>query len=304
MYCNPLPTAAQFVGCGTNFTDSQVASLIIVSYGYEPPINLRYITLQNSPAGFKFRLVCLGSSGKREQYSTISLVAYYTITNSSGVTTEPMYGQFEFVCYGLWPSRSNGEWPWSLPPKSPPFGNFSGRLILAPTAPAITAPLRTDCAYCLPINSPTLYFNNYYYTDPINHCYRESSSTTHIRACASKYYVITLMPFFTACKNITGCSQLLCFSTVPLLYPPTPPTCCAVYLSDGITCATQCPGTALPDENNTCGMASQFTAKHYKLPYPPPPSPPPSPPPHPHTPRKMHLNTLAASPVDKNSIDF
>ena len=186
-----------------------------------------------------------------------------------------MYGQFEFVCSGLWPWYS--EWPWGTLSKSQPFGTEGVRLILAPTAPAITAPLRTDCAYCLAINSPTLYFNNYYYTDPINHCYRESSSTTHSHACASKCQVITLMPFLIACKNITGCSQPLCFSTVPIFYPPTPPTCCAVYLSDGITCATQCPGTAFPDENNTCGT-SQFTVSKYKLPIyhtPPPPPPPP-----------------------------
>ena len=149
--CSPSPTNAQPLGCSSSFTDSQVTYLLS---NYVPTLNAYTIVLQNSTAGFTFRLVCLDSSSIRDHYSTVSLVAYFTLTDSSGGVMGPMYGQFEFLCY-------SGLWYYSRL-----FYIQDSSVILTSAAPAISAPLRTDCAYCLNTKD----------TDPVNHCYRELSS--------------------------------------------------------------------------------------------------------------------------------
>ena len=138
---------AQQAGCSSSFSDSEVARLIVNNYvasGATAPA----ITLQTSPAGFTFRAVCLSNAGVRDLYRFVSLVAYFTYNGSA-----PAYGQFEFECINAaWSATSSILGP-----------AVTARTMLTPDAPAITAKLRTDCAYCL---NPTLL-----QTDAVTHCY-------------------------------------------------------------------------------------------------------------------------------------
>ncbi|KAL5459897.1 hypothetical protein EMCRGX_G033285 [Ephydatia muelleri] len=136
--CTPPLTKAQQPGCSSSFTNTSVEDLIAQNYqrqdGSRPTI-----TLQPSPAGFTFHVVCLSSSGVRNQYRFVSIVAYFTTddeaVSSAGV---PIYGQFEFECVVR-----------TVPPA------------------AINASIRTDCAYCLKPTNPMGPPRN---TDPVNHC--------------------------------------------------------------------------------------------------------------------------------------
>ena len=151
LFCALLPvTIAQQPGCSASFSDSQVESLIASSYQTPQGTLLPTIVLQNAPQGFAFRTVCLSSSGIRNQYRFVSIVAYYTKDGGA-----PQYGQYEFECVqSQWTSSSTLL---DL--------NMFNRLILVPTDLAIIASLRTDCSYCLSSE-----FLTYRGTDPVNHC--------------------------------------------------------------------------------------------------------------------------------------
>ena len=75
-------TIAQQAGCSDPPSSStQVANLIASNInGAQGTVN---ITLQMSPAGFMFRAVCLSSSGIRNQYRFVSIVAYYSVNGET-----------------------------------------------------------------------------------------------------------------------------------------------------------------------------------------------------------------------------
>ena len=155
--CTPPLTNAQQPRCSSSFTNTSVEDLIAQNYqrqdGSRPTI-----TLQPSPAGFTFHVVCLSSSGVRNQYRFVSIVAYFTTddeaVSSAGV---PIYGQFEFECVGsAWSAMSS-------------LLDYPSKVRTVPPA-AINASIRTDCAYCLkpadPMGPPRS-------TDPVYHCSSE-----------------------------------------------------------------------------------------------------------------------------------
>ena len=152
--CVATLTTAQQAGCSGPPSDStQVANLIASNInGAQGTAN---IMLQISPAGFMFRVVCLSSSGIRNQYRFVSIVAYYF--NSNGGTTQ--YGQFEFECV-------NSAWMASSTILDLATHN---QQTLTANSPAINATNRTDCFYCLNSNyiSPPAPPR---FTDTINHC--------------------------------------------------------------------------------------------------------------------------------------
>ena len=153
--CTPPLTNAQQPGCSSSFTNTSVEDLIAQNYqrqdGSRPTI-----TLQPSPAGFTFHVVCLSSSGMRNMYRFVSIVAYFTTDGSAGVPMY-MYGQFEFECVGLaWSAMSS-------------LLDYPSKVRTIPPA-AINASIRTDCAYCLKPADPMGPPRN---TDPFNHCSSE-----------------------------------------------------------------------------------------------------------------------------------
>ncbi|KAL5459899.1 hypothetical protein EMCRGX_G033288 [Ephydatia muelleri] len=160
--CTPPLTKAQQPRCSSSFTNTSVQKLIAQNYqrqdGSRPTI-----TLQPSPAGFTFHVVCLSSSGMRNMYRFVSIVAYFTTddetVSSAGV---PIYGQFEFECDGsAWSAMSS-------------LLDHPSTVRTVPTA-AINAAIRTDCAYCLKPADPMGPPRN---TDPFNHCSNCSSGCT------------------------------------------------------------------------------------------------------------------------------
>ena len=143
-------TMAQQAGCSGPPTESQVVTLI--ANNINGAQGTATITLQMSPAGFTFRVVCLSSSGVRNQYRFVSIVAYYTNSNT-GVT---QYGQFEFEC---------GNSMWSATSTILAQTLYNQQTLMA-NSPAITAANRTDCSYCL--NSG--FASPPRFTDTVNHC--------------------------------------------------------------------------------------------------------------------------------------
>ena len=145
-------TIAQKAGCNSPPNGTQVENLIsanLAAFGQSslPPT----IVLQTAPEGFKDRVVCASSSGIRNQYRFVSIVAYYT-NNGAG----PVYGQFEFECVNsAWSATST-------------FLELtvSDRTTLTSTSAAVNANNRTDCGYCLnpAFSSPPRS------ADAVNHC--------------------------------------------------------------------------------------------------------------------------------------
>ena len=142
---------AQQAGCSGPPSDStQVATLI--ARNINGPQGTATITLQMSPAGFMFRVVCLSSSGIRNQYRFVSIVAYY-LNSNTGLT---QYGQFEFECVSsVWSATSTIL-----------DQTFYNRQPLMTNSSAITATNRTNCSYCLNSN----YNSPPRFTDTVNHC--------------------------------------------------------------------------------------------------------------------------------------
>ena len=149
--CLASQIGAQQAGCsGPPSSSTQVATLIANSINGAQ--GTATITLQMSPAGFMFRVVCLSSSGERNQYRFVSIVAYYTNSNT-GVT---QYGQFEFECV-------SSVWSATSPILDRTLFNLQ---TLTTNSSAINATNRTDCSYCLNsgfMSPPRL-------TDTVNHC--------------------------------------------------------------------------------------------------------------------------------------
>ena len=160
--CLSSLSVAQQAGCSNLPNSSEVARLVSdnsAAVGEQATsTSFPTITLHMSPAGFTFRVVCTSSSGIRNQYRFVSIVAYFTnITNGSGAGEEPQYGQFEFECTDSeWAARSNIL-----------NQTLYDRTTLASNSIAINASQRTDCSYCLnPVPSPPRF------ADTVNHCHR------------------------------------------------------------------------------------------------------------------------------------
>ena len=153
--CSSL-TVAQQVGCSDVPSRTQVVSLIASNYGTDQAGNIPTITLQTSPFGFEgYRVVCSSSSGIRNQYRFVSIVAYFTTSDANvSPPVVPIYVQFEFECANsIWTTTSNLL-----------GAATTNRLPLSSDSAAINATSRTDCAYCLrPTSSLRM-------SDSINHC--------------------------------------------------------------------------------------------------------------------------------------
>ena len=142
----------QLSGCsGPPSNNTDVASLIASNYNGAQGTST--VMLQTSPEGFPFRVVCLSSSGIRNQYRFVSIVAYYTINGGA-----PQYGQFEFECVNtVWSATSTF------------LGNILyNRQPLMANSSAIRATIRTNCSYCLNGQNPQQFPPRS--TDTVNHC--------------------------------------------------------------------------------------------------------------------------------------
>ena len=145
-------TVAQQGGCNSLPNGHQVENLISANLAGTGEGSFPKVTvLQTAPEGFTYRVVCASSSGIRNQYSFVSIVAYY-INNGVG----PVYGQFEFECVNsVWSATSTFL-----------ENTMFDRTTLTSTSAAVSANNRTDCGYCLnpTISSPPRS------TDAVNHC--------------------------------------------------------------------------------------------------------------------------------------
>ena len=151
LVCLASLTVAQMVGCNLP-NSAQVADKISANIAGTGSSSLSIvIVLQMAPEGFTYRVVCASSSGVRNQYRFVSIVAYYT-NNGAGSA----YGQFEFECVNsVWSATSIFL-----------ENTASDRTTLTSTSAAVSANNRTDCGYCL---NPT-FSSPPRNTDAVNHC--------------------------------------------------------------------------------------------------------------------------------------
>ena len=152
LVCLASLTVAQQAGCNSLPNSAEVPNLISANFAGGGQGSSSYvIVLQTAPRGFTYRVVCASSSGVRNQYRFVSIVAYYT---NNGVG--PVYGQFEFECVNsVWSATSTFL-------ESTAFD----RTTLSSTSAAVSANNRTDCGYCL---NPT-FSSPPRSADTINHC--------------------------------------------------------------------------------------------------------------------------------------
>eukprot|EP00731_Ephydatia_muelleri_P010808 Em0005g1394a len=154
LHCCASLTEAQQSGCSSFPTSSQVSALIGQNYLGPGQGTPPAITLQTSPFGY--RVVCSSSSGIRNQYRFVSIVANYT-TSDGAVSPPgvPIYGQFEFECVNsAWSATST-----LLEATS------TDRTVLSAGSAAIIANTTTNCAYCLKQSA-----SNVRVSDDTNHC--------------------------------------------------------------------------------------------------------------------------------------
>ena len=137
-YCSSLAEAQPQSGCSSLPTSTQVATLIAQNYLGTGQGSAPTITLETSPFGY--RVVCLSSSGFRNQYRFVSIVAYFTTSDTAvSASGVPIYVQFEFECVSS---------AWSA--TSTLLDNTSkDRTMLSASSAAINASITTNCAYCL-----------------------------------------------------------------------------------------------------------------------------------------------------------
>ena len=150
--CLASLTVAQQAGCNSLPTSTQVENLISANLaGTGQASSSNVIVLQTAPEGFTYRVLCASSSGVRNQYRFVSIVAYYT---NNGVG--PAYGQFEFECVNsVWSDTSTFL-----------EATVFDRTTLTSTSAAVSANNRTDCGYCL---NPT-FSSPPRSADVVNHC--------------------------------------------------------------------------------------------------------------------------------------
>ena len=150
--CLASLTVAQQAGCNSLPSGTQVENLISANFaGTGQGSSSNVIVFQPAPEGFTYRVVCASSSGIRNQYRFVSIVAYYT---NNGVG--PVYGQFEFECVNsVWSATSTFL-----------ENTVFDRTTLTSTSAAVNANNRTDCGYCL---NPT-FSSPPRSADAVNHC--------------------------------------------------------------------------------------------------------------------------------------
>ena len=116
------------------------------------------------------RIVCLASSGARDRYNFVSVVATYTTDTSA----DPVTAQFEFSC-GT--STTPPSW----------FATDAGVLgvdaslnmeLLSAGDPVLTAELRTDCSTCISLTSPIAVNHSSLTPDDVTHCVGETQVPT------------------------------------------------------------------------------------------------------------------------------
>eukprot|EP00731_Ephydatia_muelleri_P010814 Em0005g1400a len=221
--CSSLAEAQPQSGCSSLPTSTQVETLIAQNYaGGGQSMNLPTVTLQTSPFGY--RVVCSASSGFRNQYRFVSIVANFTTSGPYAVNPPGegvlIYGQFEFECV-----TTGAVTDWSAT-SSLLDTTSKDRTILSAGSAAITANITTNCAYCL--------------KQSVSSTERVSDDTNH-------------------CSDCIGCSQPLCYTPDRVI--PTSgtigKTCCNFYSSDdGVTCTTTCDPPYFPDANRTCTLCN------------------------------------------------
>ena len=151
--CLASLTVAQQAGCNSLPNGTQVENLISANFaGTGQGSSSIVIVLQTAPEGFTYRVVCASSSGIRNQYRFVSIVAYYT---NNGVGS--VYGQFEFECVNS---------VWSATSDFLENTVFDRNTTLTSISAAVSANNRTDCGYCL---NPT-FSSPPRSTDAVNHC--------------------------------------------------------------------------------------------------------------------------------------
>ena len=184
--CLKSLTVAQQAGCNLP-NSTQVVNLITECFfGSGQGSSSIVIVLQTAPEaqGFTYRLVCASSSGVRNQYRFVSIVAYYT---NNGVG--PVYGQFEFECVNsVWSATSTFLETTSFDRKT-----------LTTTSAAVSANNITDCGYCL---NPT-FSSPPRSTDAVNllplrgdhaHIYKFVSSSSDCTGCSLCYITDNTYP--------------------------------------------------------------------------------------------------------------
>ena len=160
LHCCSSLTKAQQPGCSSVPTSTEVETLIAQNFAaggqsQNPPT----IRLQSSPFGY--RVVCSSSSGFRNQYRFVSIVANYNTSDANvSLPGVAIYGQFEFECVSS---------AWSATSSLLQLNTTSkDRTTLSAGSPAITANITTNCAYCLKksvnVSSPERESND------TNHC--------------------------------------------------------------------------------------------------------------------------------------
>ena len=151
LVCLASLTVAQQAGCNSLPNSAQVENLIAANIRGVGQGSLPVIMLQTAPERFTYRVVCASSSGVRNQYRFVSIVAYYT-NNGAG----PVYSQFEFECVNsVWSATSTFL-----------ENTVYDITTLSSTSAAVSANNRTDCGYCL---NPT-FRSPPRSTDTVNHC--------------------------------------------------------------------------------------------------------------------------------------
>ena len=109
-----------------------IASAIQVTSNYTSVTNVELL---------EYNLVCLSTSGIRDKFSYVSVVAEYRIDNQ----TDSNMSQFEFGCNGVIWGLTNGS---------------SDDIVTTPPDARLNTTLRTDCSRCLNYRRPGSINNN------------------------------------------------------------------------------------------------------------------------------------------------
>ena len=114
-------------------------------------------------------IVCLASSGARDRYNFVSVVATYTTDTSA----DPVTAQFEFRC-------GTGASPLWLASEKGVLGvdPALNMKLLSADDPVLTAELRTDCSTCISLTNPFADRHSSLTPDNVTHCVGETQVPT------------------------------------------------------------------------------------------------------------------------------